>query len=97
MFVVMATQATEAEVNGVKGRILAEGLTPFEHVGTSHTVIAVVGDIGARRPELMSLLGALPGVDTITPSAARTSSSPGSSIPRTASSASSTPSSVTGR
>ena len=67
MFVVMATQATEAEVNGVKGRILAEGLTPFEHVGTSHTVIAVVGDIGARRPELMSLLGALPGVDTITP------------------------------
>src|SRR6186997_280748 len=67
MFVVMATQATEAEVNGVKGRILAEGLTPFEHVGTSHTVIAVVGDIGARRPELMGVLGALPGVDTITP------------------------------
>ena len=54
MFVVMATQATEAEVNGVKGRILAEGLTPFEHVGTSHTVIAVVGDIGARRPEARS-------------------------------------------
>src|SRR3954453_20110897 len=67
MFVVMATQATEAEVNGVKGRILAEGLTPFEHVGTSHTVIAVVGEIGARRPELMSLLGALPGVETIPP------------------------------
>src|SRR3954451_258392 len=67
MFVVMATQATEAEVNGVKGRILAEGLTPFEHVGTSHTVIAVVGEIGARRPRLMSLLGALPGVETITP------------------------------
>jgi 3-deoxy-7-phosphoheptulonate synthase len=67
MFVVMATQATEAEVNGVKGRILAEGLTPFEHVGTSHTVIAVVGEIGARRPALMSLLGALPGVETITP------------------------------
>src|SRR4029079_10246673 len=106
MFVVMATQATEAEVNGVKGRILAEGLTPFEHVGTSHTVIAVVGEIGARRPELMSLLGALSGVEKITPisrpyklvsrevhpeAAARTRWPRASATRRTASSASSPP------
>jgi 3-deoxy-7-phosphoheptulonate synthase len=67
MFVVMAGGASEAEVNGVKGRILAEGLTPFENIGPARTVIAVVGDLGARRPELMRLLGALPGVATITP------------------------------
>ena len=67
MFVVMGRDATEVEVNGVKGRILAEGLTPFEHVGTGRTVVAVVGEVGARRPELMSVLGALPGVENITP------------------------------
>ena len=33
MFVVMRTGATEAEVIGVKGLILAEGLTPFENAG----------------------------------------------------------------
>ena len=31
MFVVMAKHASEAEVLGVKSRILAEGLTPFDH------------------------------------------------------------------
>jgi 3-deoxy-7-phosphoheptulonate synthase len=67
MFVVMAGDASEAEVNGVKGRILAEGLTPYENQGTSRVIIAVVGEIGARRPELMSILGALPGVEDITP------------------------------
>ena len=35
MFVVMRSGATEAEVNGVKGLILAEGLTPFENAGTT--------------------------------------------------------------
>ena len=32
MFVVMAVVASEAEILGVKGQILAEGMTPFEHV-----------------------------------------------------------------
>ena len=50
MFVVMATGASEAEILGVKGRILAEGLTPFDHAGAEHVVIAVVGEIGGRRP-----------------------------------------------
>src|SRR3954451_4914988 len=67
MFVVMASGAGEAEVNGVKGTILAEGLTPFEKVGTNQVVIAVVGEGGARRPQLMSRLAALPGVETVTP------------------------------
>jgi hypothetical protein len=31
MFVVMTSGATEAEILGVKSRILAEGLTPFDH------------------------------------------------------------------
>jgi 3-deoxy-7-phosphoheptulonate synthase len=67
MFVVMSPTATEADVLGVKSRILAEGLTPYEHVGAAQTVIAVVGEIGARRPDLMSRFAALPGVETITP------------------------------
>ena len=67
MFVVMASSATEAEILGVKSRILAEGLTPYDHAGVDHVVIAVVGEIGARKPELMSRLGGLPGVETITP------------------------------
>jgi 3-deoxy-7-phosphoheptulonate synthase len=67
MFVVMATTATEADILGVKSRILAEGLTPYDHEGASQVVIAVVGEIGARKPELMSRLGGLPGVERITP------------------------------
>src|SRR4051812_16901759 len=67
MFVVMRTGATEAEVNGVKGLILAEGLTPFENAGTNRTVIAVVGEIGKRREQLQARLEATPGVAQVTP------------------------------
>jgi 3-deoxy-7-phosphoheptulonate synthase len=62
MFVVMRTGAGEAEVNGVKGLILAEGLTPFENAGTDRTVIAVVGEIGKRRAQLRGRLEDLAGV-----------------------------------
>ena len=58
MFVVMRTGATEAEVIGVKGLILAEGLTPFENAGDARTVIAVVGEIGRRREQLTARLEA---------------------------------------
>ena len=64
MFVVMAASATEAEINAVKSHILAEGLTPYDHEGTERVVIAVVGEIGPRKPVLMSRLEALPGVET---------------------------------
>jgi 3-deoxy-7-phosphoheptulonate synthase len=67
MFVVMARSATEAEILGVKSHILGEGMTPYDHAGADRIVIAVVGDVGPRRAELMSRLGALPGVETITP------------------------------
>jgi 3-deoxy-7-phosphoheptulonate synthase len=67
MLVVMRTDAGEAEVIGVKGLILAEGLTPFENAGTNRTVIAVIGEIGSRRPQLMARLESLPGVETVTP------------------------------
>ena len=67
MFVVMRAEATEAEVNGVKGLILAEGLTPFENAGAARTVIAVVGELGRRREQLRSRLEATPGVATVTP------------------------------
>jgi 3-deoxy-7-phosphoheptulonate synthase len=66
MFVVMRTGATEAEVNGVKGLILAEGLTPFENAGPERTVIAVVGEIGRRRDQLRARLEATAGVATVT-------------------------------
>ena len=67
MFVVMRTGAGEAEVNGVKGLILAEGLTPFENAGADRTVIAVVGEIGKRRQQLKGRLEALSGVAQVTP------------------------------
>ncbi len=67
MFVVMAATASEAEVLGVKSRILAEGMTPYDHQGAQQIVIAVVGEIGARKEELISRLGGLPGVERITP------------------------------
>ena len=67
MFVVMARTATEAELLGVKSQILAEGLTPFDHVGAERTVIAVVGEIGGRKPVLLDRFGALPGVESVTP------------------------------
>ena len=66
MFVVMRTGATEAEVIGVKGLILAEGLTPFENAGETHTVIAVVGEIGRQRDQLTTHLEGLPGVERVT-------------------------------
>ena len=67
MFVVMTAGASEAEILGVKSRILAEGLTPFDHVGAERTVIAVVGEIGARRPVLIERFSLLPGVASVTP------------------------------
>src|SRR3954463_11478908 len=67
MFVVMAPDAGEAEILGVKSVILGEGLTPFDHVGAARTVIAVIGEIGPRRSGLMSRLGGLAGVEAVTP------------------------------
>jgi 3-deoxy-7-phosphoheptulonate synthase len=67
MFVVMRSGATEAEVNGVKGLILAEGLTPFENAGTNRTVIAVVGELGKRREQLRQRLEGTAGVAQVTP------------------------------
>ena len=48
MFVVMARTASEAEILGVKSKILAEGMTPFDHTGAERVVIAVVEEIVAR-------------------------------------------------
>src|SRR5438552_7752237 len=67
MFVVMAVGASEAEILGVKSQILAEGMTPFDHVGAERTVIAVVGEIGSRKPVLIDRLAALSGVESVTP------------------------------
>src|SRR5438093_8051806 len=67
MFVVMRPGATEAELLGVKSHILAEALTPDEHVGASGTLLAVVGELAGRRETLMDQLGALPGVERVTP------------------------------
>jgi 3-deoxy-7-phosphoheptulonate synthase len=67
MFVVMSAGATEAEILGVKSRILAEGLTPYEHAGATATVLAVVGELAGRREQLMGQLAGMPGVDRVTP------------------------------
>jgi 3-deoxy-7-phosphoheptulonate synthase len=70
MFVVMSRAASEAEILGVKSRILAEGLTPYEHAGddgAGPVKLAVVGEVGGRRKTLIEALGALAGVDAVTP------------------------------
>ena len=67
MFVVMARTAGEAEILGVKSAILGEGLTPYDHAGAERTVIAVIGEIGSRKADLIARLGGLPGVETVTP------------------------------
>ena len=67
MFVVMTGGATEAEILGVKSQILAEGLTPFDHVADGRTVIAVVGEVGSRKPALIDRFGRLAGVASVTP------------------------------
>jgi 3-deoxy-7-phosphoheptulonate synthase len=68
MFVTMRGSATEADVLGVKSRILAEGLTPYEHAGREGLAIAVVGEItAAGRSELMDRLAGLAGVERVTP------------------------------
>src|SRR4026207_1154545 len=67
MFVVMTAGASEAEVLGVKSRILSEGLTPFDHQDVDHVVIAVVGEIGDRKPALLASFAALPGGERVPP------------------------------
>jgi 3-deoxy-7-phosphoheptulonate synthase len=67
MIVVMVVGASEAEILGVKSQILAEGMTPYDHQGSERIVIAVVGEVGPRKQVLMSKLGGLPGVETVTP------------------------------
>ncbi len=57
MFVVMAVEATEEQLNAVRGAILEEGLTPHENRGGARIVVAVLGEGGGlgrapRRPAL---------------------------------------------
>jgi 3-deoxy-7-phosphoheptulonate synthase len=66
MFVVMTDGATEVEILGVKSQVLAEGLTPFDHETSGHVQIAVCGEIGTRRSELLQRFAGLPGVATVT-------------------------------
>jgi 3-deoxy-7-phosphoheptulonate synthase len=67
MFVVMARNASEAEILGVKSHILGEGMTPYDHEGSERMVIAVVGDVGPHKEVLISRLAGLPGVEQVTP------------------------------
>ena len=67
MFVVMSVNATDAEVNTVKSHILEEGFQPHESRGAERTIIAVVGEVGARRDAISSRLLALAGVEAVTP------------------------------
>jgi 3-deoxy-7-phosphoheptulonate synthase len=67
MFVVMVAGASEAEILGVKGQILAEGMTPFDHVSNDRVLVAVVGEMGGRRASLSERLARLPGVASVTP------------------------------
>ncbi|MFM2106759.1 MAG: hypothetical protein RL338_1791 [Chloroflexota bacterium] len=66
MYVVMSATAGEAEVTGVRERIVAEGFAPFQHVREGRRVVAVIGELGkSRRAELVGLLERLPGVESV--------------------------------
>lgn len=66
MYVVMSAAAGEAEVTGIRERIVAEGFAPFEHVREGRRVVAVIGELGkSRRAELVGLLERLPGVEAV--------------------------------
>jgi 3-deoxy-7-phosphoheptulonate synthase len=67
VFIVMSARATEAEINAVKGVILAEGLQPHVSPGAERVVIALVGDVGPHRQLLISRFEAMPGVEQVTP------------------------------
>jgi 3-deoxy-7-phosphoheptulonate synthase len=68
MFVVMALDAGEAEILGVKSAILGEGLTPYDHVSDGRTVIAVIGELGGgRKPAIAERLAGLSKVERVTP------------------------------
>jgi len=67
MFVVMSVNATDADINAVKSHILEEGFQPHASPGAERTVIALVGEVGARKDLIMSRLLALPGVEAVTP------------------------------
>ena len=61
MFVVMAVGASDAEVIGVKSRILSEGLTPYEHHGRGATRDRRGRRDREPRNDLIGRFGTLPG------------------------------------
>ena len=65
MFVVMAVEATEEELNAVRGAVLEEGLTPHENRGGRQIVIAVLGEGDARLARVAEQLARLPGVASV--------------------------------
>ena len=65
MFVVMTVEATEEELNAVRGAVLEEGLTPHENRGGTRIVIAVLGEGAARLARLGDHLSTLPGVEAV--------------------------------
>jgi len=65
MFVVMSLGASEEALNAVRSLILDEGLTPHENRGAAGTVIAVLGEGGARLDRLGARLMSLPGVASV--------------------------------
>ena len=68
MFVVMANGASEAEVLGVKSRILAEGLTPVRpRRDATASSSPSSARSAARKPVLLERFAALPGVERVTP------------------------------
>ncbi len=66
MFVVMSLDASEEALNAVRSLILDEGLTPHENRSPAGTVIAVLGEGGARLDRLGARLAAQPGVASVT-------------------------------
>ncbi|HEY5155536.1 MAG TPA: hypothetical protein VIJ47_12420, partial [Acidimicrobiales bacterium] len=66
MFVVMSVGATEEQLNGVRGAVLEEGLTPHENRDGPRVVVAVLGEGGAWVERLADRLSVLPGVASVT-------------------------------
>ena len=67
MIVVMEKNVSKDKIDHMVERVEGMGLKAHVTVGAERTVIAVVGEIGSRRPALLDRFALLPGVASVTP------------------------------
>ncbi len=66
MIIVMASDATDREIQAVEDKIVNSGYRPHEIVGVERKVIGAVGD-DSRKDQLMEMIECMPGVENVLP------------------------------